>query len=287
MKRAMLPLRRHAPLTRAAIGRAATLALHDELALTPKPGLVTLVDNGSHDDMDADTFMRSLFALRRYFVQIAEAGHAGAGFAELERCGIEAEARMLAATQGINTHRGAIFMLGLVCAAAGAVAREGAMAMTPATLRDALQRRWGDALAARSLRAPTLPGGIATRKLGLRGASEEAALGFPVLFQTAVPTLARGLAGGLSPRLARLDTLFHVMAVLDDSNLAHRGGLAGLRYAQGIARGFVDRGGSARPGAMAEAEAIADDFVARRLSPGGAADTLAAACCVMRICGAA
>ncbi|MET0540145.1 MAG: triphosphoribosyl-dephospho-CoA synthase [Variovorax sp.] len=284
MNRATLPLCRHAPLTPAAIGHAATLALHDELALAPKPGLVTLVDNGSHDDMDAHTFMRSLFALRRYFVQIAEAGRAGAAFPELERCGIEAEARMLAATRGVNTHRGAIFMIGLLCAAAGAVARDEATSMTPVALRDALRLHWGDALAARSLRVPKLPGGIATRKLGLRGASEEAAMGFPVLFQTAVPTLARGLASGLSPRLARLDTLFHVMAVLDDSNLAHRGGLAGLRHAQATARSFIERGGIARPGALAEAEAIADDFVARRLSPGGAADTLAAACWVMRVC---
>ena len=83
------------PLERRAIGRAATLALHDELALSPKPGLVTLVDNGSHDDMDAHTFMRSLFALRGYFVRIAGLGAAGAPFEELERCGIEAEARML------------------------------------------------------------------------------------------------------------------------------------------------------------------------------------------------
>jgi triphosphoribosyl-dephospho-CoA synthase len=286
MNVATLPLRRDAPLTPPAIGRAATLALHDELALSPKPGLVTLVDNGSHEDMDAHTFMRSLFALRRYFAQIAEAGHAGADFTELERCGIAAERRMLAATRGVNTHRGAIFMLGLLCAAAGAVARERETSMHPAQLRAALRRHWGAALSARSRRVPTLPGGIAARRLGLRGASEEAALGFPVLFETAVPTLARGLGRGLTPQLARLDTLFHVMAVLDDSNLAHRGGLAGLRHAQSVARKFIDEGGVARVGGLAEAQAIAEDFVARRLSPGGAADTLAAACWVMRICAA-
>src|SRR5262249_49501821 len=90
-------------LTAQALGRAATLALHDELALSPKPGLVTLASQGSHSDMDAHTFMRSLFALRSYFVRIAGLGEQGAGFDALERCGIEAEARMLAATGGINT----------------------------------------------------------------------------------------------------------------------------------------------------------------------------------------
>src|SRR5437870_9238230 len=81
-----------------AIGRAATLALYDELALSPKPGLVTLTDSGSHADMDAHTFMRSLFALRSYFVRIAALGAEGAPFEALQQCGIEAEARMLAAT---------------------------------------------------------------------------------------------------------------------------------------------------------------------------------------------
>jgi triphosphoribosyl-dephospho-CoA synthase len=74
------------------------------------------------------------------------------------------------------------------------------------------------------------------------------------------------------------------MAILDDSNLAHRGGLAGLRHAQRAARGFLDRGGIARPDGFQEAKAIAEAFVARRLSPGGAADTLAAACWITRVC---
>src|SRR3989442_8164951 len=110
---------RSTALATQAIGRAATLALYEELALSPKPGLVTLTDNGSHADMDAHTFMRSLFALRSYFVRIATLGAEGAPFQVLQQCGIDAEARMLAATGGGNTHRGAIFMLGLLFAAAG------------------------------------------------------------------------------------------------------------------------------------------------------------------------
>ena len=265
-----------------AIGRAATLALYDELALSPKPGLVTLVDNGSHADMDAATFMRSLFALRSYFPCIAALGQAGAAFDALEGCGRQAEARMLAATGGINTHRGAVFVLGLLCAAAGALVQTG-QPLQPQAVRAMLQQRWGAALAARAQRAPTLPGGLVARRLGLRGASHEAAAGFPVLFETAAPALAAARARGLSPPLARLDTLFHVIAVLDDSNLALRGGLAGLHHAQAAARGFLAAGGAAQPDALQAAAAIGRDFVARRLSPGGAADTVAAACWLQRI----
>jgi triphosphoribosyl-dephospho-CoA synthase len=271
-------------LTPQSIGHAATRALYHELALSPKPGLVTLTDNGSHRDMDAHTFMRSLFALRGYFVAIADLGQQRAGFAALERCGIQAEGRMLAATGGINTHRGAIFMLGLLCAAAGAVSGSGA-APTPVRLRTALRQGWGSALTARASRTPTLPGGIAAQKYGLRSASHEAALAFPVLFDTAMPALVAGLARDLAPAQARLDTLFHVMAVLDDSNLAHRGGLEGLRHAQQSARHFLATGGVAHPGGMDAAHAIGRDFKARNLSPGGSADTLAAACWMVQLCG--
>lgn len=274
--------RASARLSPQAIGRAATLALHDELALSPKPGLVTLIDQGSHDDMDAHTFMRSLFALRGYFVRIAGLGARGAPFEHLERCGIEAETRMLAATGGINTHRGAIFTLGLLCAAAGAVARTGLLP-SPELLRHTLLAHWGDALASRAARQSTLPGGIAARRYGLRSASTEAALGFPVLFETAVPAMQAGSARQLARQHVLLDTLFHVMAVMDDSNLAHRGGMPGLHFAQQAAGGFLAAGGAARPDGVAAAWDIGRDFVSRRLSPGGAADTLAAACLVARL----
>jgi len=271
-----------APLTPQAIGRAATLALHDELALSPKPGLVTLIDNGSHDDMDAHTFMRSLFSLRSYFVRIAALGAEGALFEALERCGIEAEARMLAATGGINTHRGAIFTLGLLCASAGAASSRGCRP-TPSMLQQTMLEHWGDALAARATRQSTLPGGIAARRYGLRSASAEAALGFPVLFETALPAMQAANARGMTRQQVQVDTLFHVIAVMDDSNLAHRGGLEGLHHAQRAARRFLGAGGAAAVGGMAAAREIGRDFVSRRLSPGGAADTLAAACLVERI----
>lgn len=280
MKARLVPAA-HAPSVQE-IGRAATLALHDELALTPKPGLVTLTDCGSHADMDAHTFMRSLFALRSYFVRIAELGAAGAPFEALEHCGIAAEARMLAATGGINTHRGAIFMLGLLCASAGALAAQGGQ-LTPLALRQTLAGRWGDALNARAQRPSKLPGGMAACRLGLRSASAEAALGFPTLFKTAEPALQSARARGLSLTPARLDTLFAVMAVLDDSNLAHRGGLEGLRFAQSAARDFLAAGGAGAPQGLDAAKAIGAEFVRRRLSPGGAADTLAAACWLQRI----
>ena len=266
----------------ARIGRAATVALYDELALHPKPGLVSFVDSGSHDDMTAATFLRSLFALRRYFPAIAALGAEDAELPALESAGREAEARMLRATAGVNTHRGAIFTLGLLCASAGWRAARG-LPLAAGGLRATLRARWGEALAARRPADAGSHGQRATRALGLRGASEEAALGLPALFEVALPAWRRAHAGGLRGDALRLEALFHVIAVLDDTNLAHRGGLAGLRHAQRRAREFLAAGGAARADARAHAREIHADFVRRRLSPGGAADLLAAACWLARV----
>ena len=262
------------------IGRAAIVALYDELALVPKPGLVSFVDSGSHVDMDATTFMRSLFSLRHYFPRIALLGAAGALFYELESLGILAEARMLRATNGINTHRGAVFTLGLLCAAAGSLTKK----TNAFTLREALMNGWGEALRTRCHRKAKSNGQRVIEAHGLRGAGEEAASGFPVLFENAVPALANARLHGLDDQHARVQTFFEIMAVLDDTNLAHRGGLEGLQYAQLEARSFLDAGGAFQSDAIAKVEQIHRAFVARRLSPGGSADVLAAAGFVERIC---
>lgn len=264
------------------LGRAAVAALYDELALYPKPGLVSFVDTGSHSDMDAQTFMRSLFALRHYFVNMAWLGAQRADFAALERCGMDAESRMLRATGGINTHRGAVFTLGLLCAAGGALRGSGAR-LEPGSVQQALQQHWGQALVARSRRAPSLPGGLAAQRHGLRGAAQEAADGFPVLFDIAYPALKLARSRGLDATAGRIDALMHTLAVLDDSNLAHRGGLAGLHFARQAARDFVAAGGMAQPGGLAQVQALHQAFVVRRLSPGGSADMLAAACWLQRV----
>jgi triphosphoribosyl-dephospho-CoA synthase len=282
MNAVRLPELAPAAWSAAAIGRAATLALHDELALAPKPGLVSFADNGSHEDMDANTFMRSLFALRGYFVQIAELGAAKAPFEALERCGIAAESRMLAATGGVNTHRGAIFMLGLLCASAAAAQSQGS-ALTSGAVRQALRQHWGEALRRRCARPPSLPGAMAARRHGLRSASEEAALGLPGLFETTVPAWLDARAKGLAGTRLHLQVFFATLAVLDDSNLAHRGGMAGLHFAREQACSFLSNGGAARGDALDHAGSIHREFVSRRLSPGGCADTLSAACLLARL----
>jgi triphosphoribosyl-dephospho-CoA synthase len=266
------------------VARLAVRSLYAELALYPKPGLVSLVDNGSHADMSAATFVRSLFALRRYFSLITEAGMRGAPFDELKRLGIAAERRMLRATAGINTHRGAIFCLGLLCAAIGRCRAQG-LALTAAAIQDTLRMRWGAELAGHSIDAGAgSHGAQALLRYAASGAREEGARGFPSVFEVGLPALRRTLAAGRGMRLARIDALFALMAHISDTNVYHRGGAEGALTVRRQARAFIARGGTAAPDWEARALACHRDFVAARLSPGGAADLLGALCLLQAVC---
>lgn len=265
------------------LARMAVRSLYAELTLYPKPGLVSLVDNGSHGDMDASTFMRSLFALRHYFKDITEAGGRGAEFSELVGLGIAAERRMLAATGGINTHRGAIFALGMLCAAAGqAHARE--RGTDPDRLRAVLRECWGGALAEHAAQVAPLSNGLrAAQRYAVGGARDEAALGFPSVFGVALPALLAALEAGRGMVPARIDALFSLMASMDDTNVLHRGGAAGAVFVRVAAQRFLAVGGTSHPQWKAAALACHQLFTSRRLSPGGAADLLAATCLVQHL----
>ena len=268
------------------IARLAVGSLYTELCLYPKPGLVSLVDSGSHSDMNAATFMRSLFSLRHYFRDICLAGLGDAPFARLKQLGIAAEKAMLKATRGINTHRGAIFSLGLLCAAAGRARAQGTP-MTPAALRATMLIRWGEELAMHAS-APSTP---AAASNGLRvaaqyaasGAREEGALGLPSVFEIGVPALQASRARGATMTMARIDALFALMAHISDSNVYHRAGPQGAQTVRTHARRFLEAGGTANADWLGQALASHQVFVQRRLSPGGAADLLATSCLVHSI----
>jgi len=207
------------------LGDVAAAALVAELETWPKPGLVSHVDRGSHDDMDHTTFRRSAAAIRPFYARLAMAGSASGDMERLRQIGREAEDAMLAATGGVNTHRGAIFGLGLLCAAAGAASVESPV--TPARpsaaqLADIVARRWGDAI----LRGP-IPlrshGSDVLRRFGAGGARAEAAAGFPQVREIGLPALRQGRALAHDEGAARVQAFFALMAEVEDTNLLHRG----------------------------------------------------------------
>jgi triphosphoribosyl-dephospho-CoA synthase len=264
-----------APPAPKAIAMLAIGALFDELALYPKPGLVSFRNAGAHRDMDASTFVRSLFALRRYFEAIALAGADGADFAALRELGIDAEAAMLEATGGVNTHRGAIFALGLLVAT---VANVSARNFVPVdrTLRRTLASLWGSALDAYETPEATSHGAIVAARHGAGGARREAREGFPSVFEIALPELRTTLARSQDRRRARVAALFALMANVADTNVLYRVGASGLSFVRDTARSYRRQGGVETDHDFERARALHREFVARGLSPGGCADLLAA-----------
>jgi triphosphoribosyl-dephospho-CoA synthase len=259
------------------IADQAVLALLHELAAWPKPGLVSYVDSGSHTDMDAAMLHSSAEALRPFFADLARAGKDGSDMACLRAIGLRAEAAMMSATGGVNTYRGAIFGLGLLCAAAGTVAKistDGA-AVAPARLGVIVMRRW----AADIGRGP-IPlfshGAAALRRYGAGGARGEAAGGFRSVYEVGWPALSEGRSlQPDDPDAPPVQVCFALIAAVCDTNLLHRGGADGMRYASEAACSFLSQGGVGAADWRARAAAVHAAFVARRLSPGGCADLLA------------
>jgi triphosphoribosyl-dephospho-CoA synthase len=259
----------------AMIEHFALQGLRYELACYPKPGLVSFVDSGSHADMTATTFLRSIDALRGYFASMAAAGADSASFAELNALGRAAEQRMLAATDGRNTHRGAIFTMGLLAVGAGCCAVYGEYRAE--RICKAVRRHWGKEILAMERVPQPISHGLAVRKLyGVTGAREEAAAGFPTIRHASLPEYRRMCRAGASRNACAVQVLFAIIAMLPDNNLLYRGGLSGLAFAQAQARAFLDIGGMLTSGGGKKAVDVHLNFVDANLSPGGAADLLAA-----------
>jgi triphosphoribosyl-dephospho-CoA synthase len=261
------------------LGILAAACLKLEVATYPKPGLVSLVDNGAHRNMDAALLVRSADTLAPFFADLAIAGADGAGMDRLRAIGIEAERAMLAATGGVNTHRGAIFGLGLLSAAAGL--RDASGDRRP--LGAIVSERWGAAILSGPVPRRS-HGAEVARRHGAGGARAEAAHGFRSVYTVALPALRSGRALAPDDReAARVQACMALIAAVADTNLLHRAGAEGLAFARAHASAFLEAGGVGRPDWRERAVAMHRAFVARNLSPGGCADLLAMALFVDRL----
>ncbi|ONF88730.1 triphosphoribosyl-dephospho-CoA synthase [Salmonella enterica subsp. enterica serovar Typhimurium] len=219
-------------------------ALLTEARLTPKPGLVDIRNSGAHRDMDLAAFERSTTAIAPWMEKFFIMGNNTAALAAenvlvmLRPLGMACENDMLQATNGVNTHRGAIFAFGLLSAAIGRLLARG---------EPLEQNRICDQVA-------RLSRNIVAHELSV----------FNRVVQEHDDT-----------HLALLQTLLHLMAWNDDTNLVSRGGLEGLYYVQQQAQKLLWQGGVLVEGGIEAMQSLDDELILRNLSPGGSADLLA------------
>ena len=267
------------------IGKKARKALLEEVYTTPKPGLVDLYSNGAHNDMDVFTFEKSAQALYPYFIKMAGMGYdmrvsPGTLFREVRKVGIEAEQEMFRATGGVNTHKGLLFTVGIFCAAAGRCLREDGK-ITEKHLFNMEQKMVSEILIreCRGMegKTPESHGQKNLKQYGTLGIRGEAIKGYPSVQNVALPVLRQGIAKGKDWNLVKLQTLFHLMCEVEDSNIISRQNPQTLYQVQREAAEFLKCGGAYADNAIEKLEKMDADYIRRNISAGGCADLLAAA----------
>lgn len=252
-------------------------ALIDEADLSPKPALVDRRGNGAHTDLHLGLMHASALALCPAFKEMAEAaldiGEVGLPLREaIGRIGREGEQAMLVTTNGVNTHRGAIWALGLLVTAAALQPKSIALCAARLALLD-------DRYAPK----PLSHGAQVAQRYGAHGAREEAQLGFPSVLQRGLPQLQKSRANGHGEQNARLDALLAIMTELADTCVLYRAGEPGLHAMQSGAQAVLDAGGSASLSGRRRLHELDQQLIALNASPGGAADLLAATLLLDRI----
>ena len=236
------------------VSKQAVMSLKKELATTPKPGLVDHADNGAHQDMDYALMLASIDTLEPYFDLLAQHGFDNdePDAQVIRQIGIDAEAAMLKATRGVNTHRGALFSMGLAIVAAAQSLRSG--------------KDWAEVVKAIAAQIPTghnSNGAKAREQYKAKGALDLAREGYSELTNSWLPAYRNASAD------AELKTLLLIMSQLDDTNVIHRVGYDKAQQVKRDAKEIYENFN------LIKVEELNRRFNRENISPGGAADMLA------------
>lgn len=259
-------------------------ALIAEVSATPKPGLVDLHDSGAHKDMCFETFRASSAAIAPYITRMFAMGSQwpdrdGAGlFDAIRPVGIQAEEAMFAATGGVNTHKGMIFSMGLIAAAAGLFFQthscflpEDILTLAGQLCAQTLERDFERIDPA----APRTHGEVLYVRHGIKGIRGEAIKGFPSIRDISLPALRLCKTTCADDNQVYLNTLLALMSQVDDTNVLIRTNQALLNYEKAEASRILSLGGASSQKGLDALRQLNEDFIRLNISPGGCADLLA------------
>lgn len=260
------------------VSKIAFDALVYEIDVTPKPGLVDRNNSGSHLDMTNELLKKSACAISPFIGMAAETGYRTHSllpedaFPKLQEIGLSAEKKMFSVTNGVNTHKGAIFSFCLLSGAFGRIlfshvpASDEILSCAAALSEKHILQSLEKAKA-----HPLTHGDAALQKAGLQGARGEALSGFPSLRDIALPALTHALSKGHSLNDAGVYTLLCLIKDVDDTCIYARGQEEGLSCSKALSEKAL------KGDFLKEALLMDELFIQKRLSPGGCADLLAAA----------
>jgi len=259
----------------------ATKSLLYEVSLTPKPGLVDFNDSGSHTDMDFQTFLNSTSALSPYWAEMAELGLNYNGnlkdsLNEIRQIGLRAEAEMFEATNGVNTQKGLIFLLG-ISVFTSAYSLKDSDVFSEETFITSL-KTIGNNIIERELKTnlnnQSSHGIEVFKKYGDKGAGARYQIqyAFPLIFNTVLPFLDKNLSETILSKKDTSDkilskTLYLIISELDDTNVMFRKGIETAEKLKSIAKEVLEK--------KADYKELYYFCSAKNISAGGAADMLA------------
>ncbi len=266
------------------IGEYAVRALLYEVSVTPKPGLVDRNNSGAHTDMNFYSFMNSSASLYPYFEACAREGmdhceeDAKITMKHLRELGMQAENRMLKATAGVNTHKGAIFSLGILAASAARVKALSLKEGTEETNVFAVCREMTAGLTASDFAGITEENAVTYGqqlyvRYGITGARGILEDGLPMVEKEALPLLKKMMAEGVSIDEASTAVLLLLMSCVDDTSMIHRGSVDILKEEAQRAEKLLKEKAYENPEVL---RMLDEEYISRHLSPGGCADLLAA-----------
>jgi len=257
------------------IADMAVSSLLEEAETTPKPGLVDRRNSGAHSDMDYPLFVQSSNSLRAYFAECAKLGSMGLSMKDLaqnlRKAGIAAEKKMFEATRGVNTQKGLVFSMGIVCAGFSSLVAEKSQ-IDDSSLKERF------ALISSSLleneKTADSNGLRALTSTGIGGIRKEALSGFETCFEQGIGTLRKSFEKGRTSNGAAVEALLALISFCEDSNVVHRGGTEALHFVRERAKEILSR--DYEEGTLLKKTSQFDDeCIEKNISPGGAADLLA------------
>ncbi|WP_294610289.1 triphosphoribosyl-dephospho-CoA synthase CitG [uncultured Gilliamella sp.] len=257
-------------------------ALIREICLSPKPGLVDMNNNGSHQDMNFQTFIRSIKAIANGLEQFYQYGKQAAFqnnhafLTNIRPIGLQCEQAMFTATNHINTHKGGIFAFGLLLGVIGKL-EQSALSVNVQTICTEVSAICQGIVnnELKQHNSSHSKGEKLFKLHNLAGARGEAESGYLTVRTISLPIFNQMQQHGYDEELSLLQAMLHLLAHNQDTNLVSRGGLEGLNFVQQQAQKQIKQGGITHPNGCQDLYELDNELIKRNLSPGGSADLIA------------